>query len=118
MAKKKNKKTLMDKIGVWSFVIGFVIALVIAVALPAGLTAAWITTLAILGFVVGLLNIADHEASTYLIASIAFIISAWAFQSMVGNVAFLTTFMHAIIVFTAPGALVVSFKALYQVAKE
>lgn len=121
MAKKKSNKTLMDKIGVWAFVLGFVIALVVAIALPAGLTGPWVTTLVVLGFIVGLLNIADHEVNTYLIASVAFIVSALAFFVMVGTEgpwSFAAVFTQAIIVFTAPAALVVSFKALYQVARD
>lgn len=117
MAKKKNT-SIMEKVGVWAFVVGFVIALAVSIISPLGLTATWIMVLAVLGLIVGLLNITDNEVGLYLIASVAFIISAWAFMSSVGSWAFLKTFMHAIIVFTAPGALVVSFRALYSIARD
>ena len=71
-----------------------------------------------LGLIVGLINIADEEVSLFLMASVAFIISAWALSTTLGDWAFVRTFMSGIIVFTAPGALVVSFKALYNVARD
>ena len=117
MARKK-KKSLLEKIGVWAYVVGFLIALIVALMSPIGLTASWAMILAILGLIVGLLNITDEEIGTYLLASVAFIISAWAFMATMGAWPFLKTFMHAIIVFTAPGTLVVSLKALYSVAKD
>lgn len=116
MARKK-KKSLMEKIGVWAYVVGFLIALIVALISQEGLTESWIFILVVLGFIVGLLNIRDEEVVTYLVASIAFILSAWAFMWNVGELPFLNTFMQAIIVFTVPGAMVVSFKALYNVAK-
>jgi len=114
----KKKKSIMNKIGVLAFLVGFAIALVVAAISPLALTDSWIMVLAVLGLIVGLLNIADHEVTTYLIASVSFIIAAWAFMASIDGWNFLETFMHAIIVFTAPGALVVSFKALYAVAKD
>ena len=117
----KNKKGVMDKIGVWSYIVGFALALVLSIVLTLqgfGLGELSVAVLAILGFIVGLLNITDKEVDTYLVASVAFVVSAWAFMMTIGGWPFLKTFMHAIIVFTAPGALVVSFKALYKVAKD
>jgi len=114
----RKKKSIWEKIGVWAFVIGFIISLIVSIVSPGGLSANLAVLLAILGFIVGLINIADNEVALYLIASVAFIVSAWAFWSMMGAWPFLKTFMSAIIVFTAPGALVVSFKALYAVASD
>lgn len=118
MAKKNGKKGIMEKVGVWSYVIGFIIALVVAIISPMALTAGWATVLVILGLIVGLANITDQEVTTYLIAAMAFVISAWALGTTMGTWAFLKTFMSAIIVFTAPGSLVVSFRALYFVARD
>lgn len=121
IAMAKNKKGVMDKVGIWAYIVGFALALVLSIVLTMqgfALGELSIAVLAILGFIVGFLNITDSEVETYLIASVAFIIAAWAFMMTIGAWPFLKTFMHAIIVFTAPGALVVSFKALYKVAKD
>ena len=118
MARKKQKKSFMAKVGVFSYMVGFGLALAIAIISPAGLTNDWASILAVLGLIVGLLNITESEVTTYLTASVAFIIAAWAFMGAIGEWSFIKTFMHAIIVFTAPGVLVVSLKALFQIAKD
>ncbi len=112
----KKGSTGMARIGVWSYVAGIVIALLVSLTE----LAAWSTALlVILGVIVGLLNIADEEVQLFLLASVAFVVAAMALSgpfSMVGA-AWLSRLMNAIVLFTAPGALVVSFQALYRVAK-
>lgn len=110
----KKGVSVWAKIGVWSFIIGLVIALIFSFF--GSLTNVGIWTLVILGLIVGFLNIADSEVELYLIAGIAFIITAGYLQGFFSG--FLSTFMNAIVVFTAPGVLVVSFKALYNIAKK
>ncbi len=120
------KKSIWSKIGVWSYLAGLLIAIVVGVLSQlgngTGLTGLTIAILAILGVIVGLLNISDDEVSTFLLASIAFVVAssgmAAIFNTLGSNFVGLTTFMSAIAVFTAPGALVVAFKALYNVAKD
>lgn len=122
MAEKGSK--LWAKIGVWSYVAGIVIAILVAAF--ASLEAWSVAVLAVLGIVVGLLNIGDREVQMFLIASIAFVVAASQMGSVFGSLAnlgvigmtFMTELMSAIVVFTAPGALVVAFKALYNVAKD
>ncbi len=112
---------IWSKVGVWSYIAGLVIALLVAIFSGIGGLAGWaVWTLVILGVIVGLLNIGDDEVLMYLVASVAFVVSASALQGVfaaIGGLTMVETFMNAIIVFTAPGALVVAFKALYQVAK-
>lgn len=115
---------LWAKIGVWAYVVGIVIA--ILVALLAQLEAWSVAVLAVLGIVVGLLNIGDEEVMLFLTASIAFVVAASqmgiVFNSLAAvgtpGMTFLGELMQAVVVFTAPGALVVAFKALYNVAKD
>lgn len=120
------KKSIWSKVGVWSYLAGLLIAIVVGVLSQlgsgTGLTGLTIAVLAILGVIVGLLNISDDEVSTFLLASIAFVVAssgmAAIFNTLGTNFVGLATFMSAIAVFTAPGALVVAFKALYNVAKD
>jgi hypothetical protein len=126
---KQVKKTavpraagLWAKIGVWSYIAGLLIALLVSI-FSAGKLEPWsVGTLAILGIIVGLVNIAESEVTRFLLATIAFIIAAGALSEIFAQLGIpfssLQTFMDAIIVFTAPGALLVSFKALYEVAKD
>ena len=123
----KNESRLWSKIGVWSYVAGLIIAALVAlVALfgrDGGTLPGWaVIVLALLGLIVGLLNISDAEVNTFLLAAIAFVVAsagmAQIFANMGGNWDWLEVFMSAIAVFTAPGALVVAFKALYNVARD
>lgn len=122
MAKNKKKSGLWAKIGVWSYIAGIVFALLLSIFAAGSLSNWAVGTLIVLGVVVGLINIAESEVQTFLIAAIAFIIAAGAmgavFTRFGETFAALQTFMDAIIVFAAPGALIVSFKAIYDVAKD
>ncbi|MFH1210392.1 MAG: hypothetical protein V1645_00600 [archaeon] len=113
-------KNTMSKVGVWSFIAGLVIAVIAALIWGVTGTVVWI--LGILGIIVGLINISDKEAVAYLVASIALIIGASAFSTVIGaagiGVKQLTDFLQAIVVFVAPGAVIVAIKAIYSVAHD
>jgi ATP synthase protein I len=105
----------MEKMGKYAFIAG----LIICALAGFGLEATWVPwVLAALGLVVGFLNIGDKEVSTFLLASIALIMSASAMAMLpfVGGV--LTTILAYLIVFIAPAVLVVSLKGLLAVAKD
>lgn len=122
MARTTGSK-LWAKIGVWAYIIGLVIALLVSIFATTATLASWaVFTLVVLGLIVGLLNIGDEEVLMFLVASVAFIIAAASmgavFRDLGTAFAFLARFMDAIVMFTAPGALVVAFKALYHVARD
>ncbi|MFH1332533.1 MAG: hypothetical protein ABIH63_04605 [archaeon] len=112
-------KGAMERVGVWSFIAGLVIAIIAALVWGVTSTVVWI--LGILGIIVGLINIGDREVMMYLLASIALIIGASGLITVVGavgiGVKMLTDFLHAIVIFVAPGAVVVAIKAIFEVAK-
>jgi len=121
----KTAKKLWSKIGVWSYVGGLLIAVLIALMTTwsgAGIGPLSVLILAVLGVIVGLLNVTEGEVQLFLVASIAFVVAAVSMGSVFAVLgdAFngAQTFMNAIVVFTAPGALVVAFKALYNIAKD
>tara|TARA_B110000503_G_scaffold71414_1_gene110870 strand:- start:277 stop:624 length:348 start_codon:yes stop_codon:yes gene_type:complete len=114
----------MQNIGKWSFIIGLVAAaLIAAMATQGGGIPVWaVLALIVLGLVVGLLNITDDEASAYLIAAIAFMVSLKVLGDMFGNVPvglpFLGPFFVMITVFVAPSAVVVALKVMFDKAKD
>ncbi|MFZ5955789.1 MAG: hypothetical protein ACOYT4_05170 [Nanoarchaeota archaeon] len=117
----KHETSIMDKVGVWAFIIGLLLTLIIALIKPAALSSKGIVALiSILGLVVGLINVADAEVNLYLLATITLLLSA---NSLIGVMNFLsitnvfTTFLQGVIIFVAPGAVIVSLRALYDVAK-
>ena len=118
MAKKTNK--IMKKIGPWAFVIGLIIAIAMAMLIPPNPFLFWV--LGALGLIVGLMNISDEEVRTYLIATIAFLVSASSLTTVLEPIPVIgmaiKPFMINIIVFIAPGAAIVALKALYMVSKD
>lgn len=104
------------------FIIGLVLAALIAV-FSSTATPVWaIYLLAILGIIVGLMNITDREIKLFLIASIAFLISFTALSNVFTVVAFgwsaVSVFFSLLNVFVAPATAVVAIKALYSLAKD
>jgi hypothetical protein len=113
---------MKDKIGVWAFIGGLILATIIAL-FSASSTPAWaVTLIAVLGLIVGFLNVSKDEIQMYLIASIAFLLS---FQSLNAVTSLLPASISSIAsafftlmgAFIAPGAAVTAILAIYHIAK-
>jgi len=117
------KKSIGQKVGVWSFVAGLVIAVLVALVSGGQMSGMTAGVLGVLGLVVGLLNVADEEVNLFLLAALVFIVSASAITGVTSLLpgmlaSWLSGFFTALVVFTAPAAFVVSLVALYHVAKD
>lgn len=103
-----------DRIGKWAFIVGLVIAVL------AGLffQPAWaIWVLAILGVIVGLLNITAEDTRGFLLAAIALTLSATALNTMpVLGTAF-SLVLPFVVAFVAGATIVVALKELFQTAR-
>ncbi len=103
-----------ERIGKWAFIIGLVLAGI------AGLFfqprwAIWV--LAVLGVIVGFLNIAAEETRSFLLASIALTLSATALNTLpVFGTAF-SLVLPFVVAFVAGGMIVVALKELFQTAQ-
>lgn len=100
------------KIGSWAFIIGLVIAIITGFV-GAGPNTLWI--LAILGLIVGLINVTHEESHRYLVASIAFLVSASTLTIVLSS---LEMFLTSVIAFVGPGTAVVALRALYDLTKK
>ena len=112
------KKGIMDKVGTWAFIIGLVIALIAAIVSPTTTGKGVIILLGILGIVVGILNVTDSELNSFLIATLAFMVSASSLSALLGSVAYVVPFLNNIVYFVAPGAAVLAIKAIYDISKD
>ncbi|MBN2423205.1 hypothetical protein JXB41_08335 [Candidatus Woesearchaeota archaeon] len=116
----RKKKGLMTKVGPWTFILGLIIAIATALLIPPNTGLLWV--LGILGLIVGLMNISDEEVRTYLIATIAFLVSASSLTAILEPIPILGSaakpFMTNVVVFIAPGAGIVALKALYMISKD
>jgi len=105
----------LEKIGRWAFIAGVVLA-VLAGLFVVGVS--WVTwILAILGLVVGFLNVSTTEPQRFLLAAVALTLSASAVLSLpvVGFV--LTNILTNVVAFIAAAMLVVAIRALLETAK-
>ncbi len=103
-----------ETIGKWAFIIGLVIAVLAGLFFQPG-WAIWV--LAVLGVIVGLLNVTAEETRGFLLASIALTISATALNSLPIIGAAFSYVLPFIVAFVAGGMIVVALKELFQTAR-
>lgn len=118
--------------GQYAFLGGLAIALILGVLssfVPAGIMPALYGLLFVLGIAVGLLNISEKEVKTFLIATIALLMSASAFGnalsmtlSALGDIGttiggMIVGFTAALIAFISPAAFIVAILAVYRMAQ-
>lgn len=101
-------------IGKWAFIIGLVLA-VLAGLLFQPDWAIWV--LAVLGVIVGFLNITAEETRGFLLASIALALSATALNAIpiVGTA--LSLVLPFVVAFVSGAMIVVALKALFETAQ-
>ncbi len=118
IAEAKTKTIAL--LGPVAFYVGLLIALGTAFIAPSG----WLYVgLAVLGVIIGLLNITAKEVGPFLFASIALIVAALGMQTLVtatGTVTVpveLTRLAANITVLVGAGAALISLKAIYEISK-
>ncbi len=104
----------MSNIGKYAFLGGAVLALVMAfVNVPNG-----VLILAVLGLVVGFLNISDSESQGFLIAAIALMMTATSVAVIPEVGGMITKITGNLAAFVAPAALLVALKSLMESSKD
>lgn len=104
----------LDIIGKWAFIIGLVIAVL------AGLfyQPAWaIWVLAILGVIVGLLNVTAEDTRGFLLAAIALTLSATALNTIPGLGTAFSLVLPFVVAFVAGATIVIALKELFVTAR-
>ena len=112
MAKKVGFKEVAAH---WAFLVSIVLAIILGIILPDN--AAAIGLLAILGIVVGLVNITAKETTDFLIASIALIVASGAFKLIPIIGEWVANILDYIVVFVAPAAGIVALIAIWHLAR-
>ncbi len=120
MASKSSSKNVdlftVKQIGSGAFALGILMSLIAGFLVPDDSVVVLI--LGALGIIVGFLNIRNNEETTFLIASIAFLIVASSLSDVlrvIPAIGFYVPGMLAyVVVFVAPAAGVVSLKMLYE----
>lgn len=104
----------MEQIGKYVFIVGVVLAVIAAFWQQPWMW--WV--LAILGLVVGFLNITGEETRGFLLAAIGLILSASAVRQLplIGDE--ITAILDNLVVFISPAVLVVALKSLFEAARD
>ena len=118
MAKRKAKTGILGYelhiVGHWIFLLGILLAIVLGAAMPDKKIIA--SVLALLGIVVGLLNIRAKETHKFLLAGVALIISSQSFKFIPVAGPTLANILQYFIVLVAPAVVIVSLIVVYQMA--
>lgn len=117
--------------GEYAFLGGVLIALVIGVLaswVPAEIMPVLIALMFILGVVVGIVNIQEKEANTFLLAAVALLLATTSWNTLLtatlqlfgvlGNTiaALITGFTGTLVAFISPAAFIVALKAIWKLA--
>lgn len=113
MAKAKKG---FEKYGHWIFLLGIAIAIIAGIAAPGDQTVTWV--LAVLGIIVGLLNISLREEVPFLVASLVLIVAASSLTVLPFIGEWLGKILSYLIAFVAPAAIIVALKEIYAFAKK
>jgi hypothetical protein len=105
----------MQNLGKWAFIVGFVIC-VVAGLLVAESWMYWV--LAVLGLIVGFMNVTGAETKTFLLAAIGLMLSATSVMSIPFVGGAVTAVMAHLVAFISAAVLVVALKTLFEVAKD
>ncbi|MEM4216025.1 MAG: hypothetical protein QXY61_04560 [Candidatus Anstonellales archaeon] len=119
----------VQSFGPLAYIVGLVIAIIAGVVPLGANLVVWVSLLlGLIGIFVGLMNIRDKEVLLFLVAAIAFMISASSLASVFSTlgaqfgVDFLgqaiSQILANVVVLTAPAAAVVAIKALYDISRE
>jgi uncharacterized membrane protein YjjP (DUF1212 family) len=102
------------KIGKWAFIVGLVVAVLAGLFFQPD-WAVWV--LAILGVIVGFLNVTAEDTRAFLLASIALTLSATALNTLplVGTA--LSFILPFVVAFVAGATIVIALKELFQAAR-
>ncbi len=108
----------VSSIGPWAFILGLVLAILAGfVTMP---DSTIVLVLAVLGIIVGVLNVTDKEVVPFLVSALTFMLAASSLTVVFDAVGIgqLDNVLSYIGVFVAPASAIVALKALYGITKE
>ncbi|MBI4981348.1 hypothetical protein HZC30_07395 [Candidatus Woesearchaeota archaeon] len=123
MAKKdsllKKEKMEIHRVAHYAFFAGLLIAIVAGFFRNVVAPEVLVTTLVILGFLVGLFNLTAKETTPFLVASIALMLAGIVNLGLIPGVGiYLRSILSNIVVFVVPGAIILGMKAIWKLASD
>lgn len=126
MAKRRKKvvksakaKVEIHRLAHYAFFVGLLIAIVAGLFRNLIGPEVLITTLVILGFIVGLFNLTAKETMPFLVAAIALMLAGIVNLGLIPGIGiYLRSILSNIVVFVVPGAIIVGLKTIWQLASD
>jgi len=115
----KKPKIELHRIAHYTFFVGLLIAIITGLFRNLLEPQVLVTTLVLLGLVVGLFNLTTKETTPFLIASIALMLAGIVNLGLIPGVGiYLRSILSNIVVFVVPGAIILGMKAIWKLASE
>jgi hypothetical protein len=107
----------IHRVAHYAFFVGLLIAIIAGLFRNVVSTEVLVTTLVILGLLVGLFNLTAKETIPFLVAAIALMLAGIVNLGLIPGVGlYLRSILSNIVVFVVPGAIIVGLKTIWQLA--
>jgi len=120
-SKKTEKKSGRNLIGSWSFLVGIILAVILGLGLGSTYQSIMIWVVFALGLVVGLLNIASDEVSSFLMSGVVLVLVSYlGIQVGIFNTSALQPIalvLRGILTLFIPATIIVALKSVFVLAK-
>lgn len=104
-----------NKIGSWAFLIGIILAVILGVF--NGGNATWTWLLLVIGIIVGLFNISQHETQPFLISGLVLILASAFGQNALSSADVFVNVLNALLVVFVPATIIVAVKNVFSYAR-
>jgi len=109
-----KKKRHSFRVGKWAFLFGVVLAIVFSFV--GKMTVEVVSILAIIGIIVGLLNVKEEEVRPFLLSGVVLIIASTIGQTAFGFFGVLERILQAFLVIFVPATIVVAIRNVFSIA--
>lgn len=106
-----------NKVGSWAFLVGVVLAAIVGLLGDVSASTVMLTILVFLGLIVGLMNIADEEAQSFLLSGAVLIIAGAFGTNVMEGVPFVNSILKALLAIFVPATIVVAITNVFKIAR-
>lgn len=115
----KKEKIELHRLAHYTFFIGLLIAIVAGFFRDLVAPEVLVTTLALLGFIVGLFNLTAKDTMPFLVATTALMLAGIVNLGLIPGIGlYLRSILSNIVVFVVPGAIIVAMKTIWKLASD
>ena len=109
----------LHRIAHYTFFVGLLIAIIAGLFRNILAPEVLVSTLVLLGFVVGLFNLTAKETIPFLVAAIALMLAGIVNLGLIPGIgSYLRSILSNIVVFVVPGAIIVGLKTIWKLASD